>query len=163
MTTDEQTDPTIATITVNEIEYPVRLTRWHRFAVTVAGASVESERWDDLEAKIRTAGRKAAVKVSVPFVTRSGRVGTATGIHAGTKRVMVRWADSGKTEQADAINEPLRADVDLVKLRELNEAVRDADRALKEFCRTNRLTESFGGGYLSGVVLQAVESEIAKG
>lgn len=62
---------------------------------------------DLLEAKLKTAAKKEKIRVKIAFTllvrTREGartRDGDATGLHAGTGRVLVRWSNG----DADQVN-----------------------------------------------------------
>ncbi len=73
------------------------------FHATLGQASFAAETYKSLHERLITASRRAAVKVSVPFTTLIRdrlsdskhviRNGTATGIHATTREILVRWDD----------------------------------------------------------------------
>ncbi len=65
---------------------------------------------DKAIAAARATLAKSKVKVSVPFRTTAGETGVATGIHAGTKNVLVRIG--GESMQADygVLRKVLRGD-----------------------------------------------------
>jgi hypothetical protein len=71
------------------------------FWMYVDGQKVEDESVAGLRKKAERVLRQAAVKIEVPFSTLDGgalRHGTATGLHARNRTVLVRW-DDGETGQ----------------------------------------------------------------
>jgi hypothetical protein len=96
---------------------------------------------------------RARVKLSIPFYTLTGEKGIATGIHAGTERILIRV--NGKSEQAGYHYRALRGDMTdedrnrLVEISRITQELAQKQRALIEKNRFD-LTE-------------AVRSEIDKG
>lgn len=75
------------------------------------------ETLDAATAKARNAINKRKVKVNVPFVTRGGQRGVATGFHGGTNKLLVRV--DGEAMQYDRHVKVLRADTSDDMLKEM--------------------------------------------
>jgi hypothetical protein len=77
---------------------------------TIGSTELTGPTKEALRTRAMTATKKAAAKVSIPFTAisypyrgRDGRVvpGEATGIHAGTGKILIHWPRSGRREQTD--------------------------------------------------------------
>lgn len=75
--------------------------------------------------------RKAKVSVSVPFITFAGKRGNATGIHAGTGKVLAR-IDGGRSEQVERYSRALRADTPAETVQRMVELQDQIDAAKRE-------------------------------
>jgi hypothetical protein len=147
----------VGPITVNGRDFPVTFnSRSGTFTADVDGRGVGAQVWDDLRQRVTVEERRTRVKVAVQFVDpESGRKGTATGLHASTRRPLIRWADGGTAQ--DDVREPLRPDTDTAKLAELVAASRSAERALRNFRSEHRLPDGY---QLSGIVEAAIKAKV---
>jgi hypothetical protein len=117
---------------------------------TVGDKEVTGNSKENLRTRAMTETKKAAAKVSVPFTAirypwrdKDGQAvpGEATGIHAGTGKVLIHWPRSGKREQTDGgryQNEmyfrPL-SDEEAAEVIRLHEARREAQEAFAEYTK----------------------------
>jgi hypothetical protein len=154
----EQTTYPIGDIEVNGRSFPATFnTRGGTFIADVGGRGVGAQTWDELVERVKVEERRTRVKVEVTFIDpATGRKGTATGLHASTRRPLIRWVSGGTSN--DEVSSPLRPDTDTVKLAELVAASKAAERALREFRRANEL----GPYSLSQAVTQAIEKAAAE-
>lgn len=92
------------TINVRGVQYEVSVDDTGTFNCWVTDDThLSANTFSDLKDKIAKETKKKSQGISVPFVRcESGttiRRGALTGIHASTDNLMVRWEDTGKTEQ----------------------------------------------------------------
>lgn len=145
----------VGTIEVDGQEYPVELLVSRKFSCRVAGHECVAARWDELVPIVRKEARKLTAKVAVRFAAENGRLGTATGFHARTDDVLVRW-DDGERDNGNSVYAPLRPDVDREELARLMRASREAEAALEKFREANRL----GRSPLRILVRQAIDDAV---
>lgn len=122
--------------------------------VVVARANM----YDDVIAGARQKISRSKVRVRVEFFTPEGRPGVATGIHAGSSRVVAR-IDGGASEQLGGYSSRtyLRGDTPPEKLDELRQLRQDI--AARE-ARLRAITREFGMD-LHSVVDVAVQLRIS--
>jgi hypothetical protein len=151
-------------VTINDTEFPVWLdTRRNAFCGEVAGAQYSAYTHDGLVEVLKTAERKTRVKVSVRFMDPStGRVGTATGFHASTRRPLITW-DDGRRNHGDDLSYPLRPDTDAEELERLQGAASAAHSALAVFERKHRLGPiSLGYAIRDAIANHALQDKLAE-
>lgn len=94
-------------ITVREVEYEVELSEGGEFSTHIGDVKVVASKVEDLKEKVSAQTRRAAAKISVPFMMvitgnargdRALRSGVITGVHGGNRNLMVQWGD-GRKEQ----------------------------------------------------------------
>jgi hypothetical protein len=141
------------TMEVRGKDYPVELTSYGIFVVTMDGDRYSAETYEGLRAKLMGVTRRKSYKVSIPFceLVYAGygqdrhaeiRNATATGIHAKTRAVLIRWEDTGRADTIEGYNaikmEPLSAEDGVAYIR-LTEAHAAAQHALTEFRQAHKI------------------------
>lgn len=106
---------TVHPLKVRGTEFEVQVEPSGQFKARFNGPDREgwvySDTREGLYAKLMTLTKRAAVKVEVPFdLLEGGRVrrGVATGIHSTNRNVMVRWTDTGRTEQITHLRDSMK-------------------------------------------------------
>jgi hypothetical protein len=104
-----------------------------------------SETRGDLASALSELTKQASAAVSVPFtrlVNGEARHGVATGIHAGNRRILVRWA-GGRREQLSTVgNSDLlggMTEAEGLEWARLTEAVHAAGRAIFAFREARKI------------------------
>lgn len=125
--------------------------------VTVGGETVRAKSETSLVSKIRTAIKRQATPVRIPFVSPTGGVGVVVGEHAGRRVTTIEW-DGGGREHVN-VDFPLRPDTDTARLRELIDALGAARQELAAFTKEHRLRGPNGAMIPSTGALLQVERE----
>lgn len=149
----------VGTIVVWEVEYAVRFQR-RLFRATVGGREVSAYTWDELDAGIKKAARRAKTQVDVPFQTVEGRTGQGVSLHA-TRRdaVSVVWSDGSRDTLRVA--EPYQVEAPIEKLRDLIQQRKVISREIDGFNRQWRLQDDRGiPNTLDQAVRQAIEAKV---
>lgn len=122
---------------------PVALSPKYRwFQASYGGRDVRAESWAELEPRVKDLIRKSRVKLAIRFLDpETGRVGTATGLHASRRAVRVEWEDGG-TEYVERVGDPLRPDADFGQLSGLIKARDAASKAILGFIKEHRLSST---------------------
>jgi hypothetical protein len=137
METERQMSNPTFEITVRQMPHTVTFQlETHQFVTEVGGVTVRSDSVDGLTRLIENEMARQKVKLNFRFMTQSGILGTATGIHGRTGHVTVQW-DEGVNEQLATIVYPLRPETDREELDRLNKAYNEADLARKAFIKEN--------------------------
>jgi hypothetical protein len=141
--------------------YQVYLTDHNEFVAEVPLGDgekkvVSSKTIEGLRDLLGNVTRRKAIKVAVPFVEVMGtklRDGVATGIHQGSGKVLVAWADGHKDQIGGYYTQKYLRPLDpaeRVELQRLLEEDKKASDALQEFLR-KRYTE------VANLVKKAIE------
>jgi hypothetical protein len=137
--------------------------RTGKFASVIDGDEYSADTLEGLKAKLRTAFRKAKVRISVPATaldaeliedqfghrrSRREQFGklrhfVITGIHGRTNRALIRWEDTGETEQlshyaSDIVRRLTKAEE--VQYAKLAMDLKRAQDAREEFVEARRLS-----------------------
>jgi hypothetical protein len=108
----------IGAITIHNAPYEVGVTPEGTFHAQVEGIELSADTLEGLKNKICELLKRRAVRVAVRCTVFDGltaRHGTLTGFHAATGNLLLRWDDSGHTEQISGSSSA-------ATLRALNEA-----------------------------------------
>jgi hypothetical protein len=132
------------TITYRGQEHEVKLDNLGTFLVDIGDQALRAASIAELRASIGSLPRK---KVAVPFTTadRDGHVkrGTATGVHADGRKLLIRWDVSGVTGQVTAYElRPLMTSLDAVDaeiLQDLYAAQARAKAAIDGFTKAHAM------------------------
>lgn len=169
----ENTNIKVHPLDIRGTEVEVFVTYNGGWTASLDGTNYSGDSRDDLRERLMQASRKKAVKVEVPFsllssngTWRQGPVsyditnGLATGIHQGTRKVLVKLSRYGRmvSEQWEGNSNntfrPLTSE-EGERLMALAQARDEADRAYSEYSRTLSLD-------LRQAVAKAVEEAQAK-
>jgi hypothetical protein len=117
---------------------PVHIDGRGIFNAVIAGRGHRSETLNGLRDQLMATSRQTAVRVAVPF-TLGGvsnlRDGIGTGIHANGNKILIRWADTGRTDQIESyrtVFRELSADEQAEYLR-LSSAFHAASKAMRDW------------------------------
>lgn len=129
----------VGTMVVWGVEYAVWFSQ-RRFRATVGGHGVSTYTWDELDAAIKKAARRARVQVDVPFRTVEGRVGQAVSLHATNRlAVQVIWSDGSR--DTITLQAPYQVEAPVQQLRELEAEKRAVIKRIDRFNRDWRLRD----------------------
>lgn len=145
-----------AGVEVRGTNYPVYADARGTLGAVMGGTEYVGSSMDTLRTYMMAASRRQQVKVSVPFsklITgtydperATVQHGVATGIHASSGNVLIRWQD-GKTEQASGYSgymQPLSQDESSEYIR-LHQAKAAANKALSQFEEAHELRSGKNG------------------
>jgi hypothetical protein len=133
-------------MTIHSAPYEVSVTPEGTFHAQVEGAELAADTLKGLKNKIRELLKRRAVRVAVRCTVFDGltpRHGTLTGFHAGTGNLLMRWDDTGATEQISGYGSAptLRAlnEAETAELERLNKVKSHAIEAFQRFVSEHRL------------------------
>jgi hypothetical protein len=117
--------------------------------------------WEKARDKARAALAKKKVRVEVPFITRSGQHGVATGINSRTRKVTAKVNTTGRSastqlEKYERVLSPqIVKDGKFEHLMELRQRERDLDREIHAIERQYEMR-------LGDVVEEAIEAALSE-
>lgn len=137
-------------VTVQNTSYDIYVTDTGTFLTYFDGNRLHAESRAKVVEQLTKEAKKKTAKVAVPFTTIGWKGskpviqrGIATGIHSSNHNVLVRWVDTGKTEQVDRyggreyMGELTTRDAEI--WTELIEARQAAQKALDTFQKEHKL------------------------
>ena len=141
-------------LTVKGITVEIWTTGQGKWITRLQGVKIEAETRDKLKQALARAIRAQHVTVEVPFVATEGRShggsrtvvkrGTATGVHAGSRNVLVAWADGPRGQLSGFSSDTvLDGETDPEEWQRLLDAELEASRALAAYVKAHKLASLY--------------------